>query len=45
MLDAGKVVEFDEPLKLLEIKGGYFTKLINDAGIDTTSLKSRTKID
>lgn len=45
VLDAGKIVEFDEPLKLLDIKGGYFAKLINDAGIETTGLKSRTKND
>jgi len=32
VLDAGKVVEFDSPLKLLETEGGFFRGLVEESG-------------
>jgi hypothetical protein len=31
-MDAGRVVEFDAPLKLLENPDGHFTSLLNETG-------------
>lgn len=42
VLDAGKIVEFGEPLKLLNNDDGYFSKLIQDAEIDKKSLSNRS---
>jgi ABC-type multidrug transport system fused ATPase/permease subunit len=33
VLDAGEVVEFDSPQKLLENTQGFFAKLVNEAGL------------
>lgn len=32
VMDAGKVVEFAQPLALLRLKDGHFTSLVNDTG-------------
>lgn len=44
VLDAGELVEFDEPLNLLKAGDGYFAKLIKDAGINVDNLRNRKKL-
>lgn len=39
VLDAGKIVEFDTPEKLLTINEGIFRKLVDEAGLDIEHFK------
>lgn len=32
VLDAGRIVEFDSPQKLLQIKGGFLRGLVDESG-------------
>lgn len=34
VLEAGEIVEFNEPKKLLENTDGFFTSLVTEAGLD-----------
>lgn len=41
VLDAGKIVEFDNPRKLLQNPLGYFAKLAADAGLCVDDIKKK----
>ena len=43
VLDAGKIVEFDTPEKLLTINEGIFRKLVDEAGFNLNTLSFKKK--
>lgn len=44
VMDAGRLVEFDSPMNLLNRSDGYFRRLFDETGMDVTRYPEHLKI-